>query len=43
VAALVPDRPKVRVIRSPYGHDSFLIESEAVGAFIAEALGSAGR
>ncbi len=43
VAALVPDRPRVRVIHSPYGHDSFLIESEAVGAFIAEALGAAGR
>jgi homoserine O-acetyltransferase len=43
VAALVPDRPRVRVIHSPYGHDSFLIESEAVGAFISEALAAPGR
>ena len=43
VAALVPDRPRVRVIHSPYGHDSFLIESEAVGSFISEALAAPGR
>jgi homoserine O-acetyltransferase len=43
VAALVPDRPRVRVIHSPYGHDSFLIESEAVGSFISGALRSGER
>ena len=43
VAALVPDRPRVRVIHSPYGHDSFLIESEAVGSFIAAALRATGQ
>ncbi len=43
IAALVPDRPRVRVIHSPYGHDSFLIESEAVGSFISGALRSGER
>jgi len=28
----------VTVVHSMYGHDSFLIESEAVGAFIRKAL-----
>jgi len=38
VAELLPGRPEVTVIHSLYGHDSFLIESEAVGAFIRAAL-----
>jgi homoserine O-acetyltransferase len=38
MAGLLPGRPKVTVIHSLYGHDSFLIESEAVGAFIRAAL-----
>ena len=38
MAGLLPGRPEVTVIHSLYGHDSFLIESEAVGAFIRAAL-----
>jgi homoserine O-acetyltransferase/O-succinyltransferase len=39
IADLIPGRPHVRVIHSIHGHDSFLIESAAVGAFLREALG----
>jgi homoserine O-acetyltransferase len=35
---LLPGHPELTVIHSMYGHDSFLIESEAVGAFIRQAL-----
>jgi homoserine O-acetyltransferase len=35
---LLPGQPELTVISSLYGHDSFLIESEAVGAFIRKAL-----
>jgi homoserine O-acetyltransferase len=38
MAELLPGRPDVTVVHSLYGHDSFLIESEAVGAFIRKAL-----
>jgi len=38
MAALLPGPPEVTVVHSLYGHDSFLIESEAVGAFIRAAL-----
>ena len=38
IAELLPGRPEVTVVHSMYGHDSFLIESEAVGAFIRAAL-----
>jgi homoserine O-acetyltransferase/O-succinyltransferase len=38
MAELLPSRPDVTVVHSLYGHDSFLIESEAVGAFIRRAL-----
>jgi homoserine O-acetyltransferase len=38
MAELLPGRPEVTVIHSLYGHDSFLIESEAVGKFIRAAL-----
>jgi homoserine O-acetyltransferase len=38
MAELLPGRPDVTVVHSMYGHDSFLIESEAVGAFIRKAL-----
>jgi homoserine O-acetyltransferase len=35
---LLPGQPPLTVIHSLYGHDSFLIESDAVGAFIRGAL-----
>ena len=35
---LLPGQPELTVIHSLYGHDSFLIESDAVGAFIRAAL-----
>jgi homoserine O-acetyltransferase/O-succinyltransferase len=35
---LLPDRPQVSLIRSPYGHDGFLIESEQVGNIIVSGL-----
>ena len=38
MAELLPGRPDVTVVHSMYGHDSFLIESEAVGDFIRKAL-----
>ncbi len=38
MAELLPGRPDVTVVHSMDGHDSFLIESEAVGAFIRKAL-----
>jgi homoserine O-acetyltransferase len=38
LAGLLPGRPELKVISSLYGHDSFLIESEVVGAFIRAAL-----
>jgi homoserine O-acetyltransferase len=39
IAELLPRRPKLHVVTSLYGHDAFLVESEAVGRIIAEALG----
>jgi homoserine O-acetyltransferase len=38
MAELLPGRPEVTVVHSMYGHDSFLIASDAVGAFIRAAL-----
>jgi homoserine O-acetyltransferase len=38
LAAHLPSRPDVEVVRSPYGHDAFLIESGQVGHFIHDAL-----
>jgi homoserine O-acetyltransferase len=38
IAEHLPGKPEVTVIHSLYGHDSFLIESEQVGAFIRGAL-----
>src|SRR5438309_7826517 len=44
LAELLPGRPEVTVVSSLYGHDSFLIASEAVGQFIRAALeGGEGR
>jgi homoserine O-acetyltransferase len=39
LASLLPGRPPVRLVRSPCGHDGFLIESDQVGTLIDEALG----
>ena len=38
LASLLPGEDRATVIASPHGHDSFLIEVEAVGAAIAELL-----
>jgi homoserine acetyltransferase len=38
MAALLPGRPDVHVVRSLYGHDAFLIESEQVAGAIRAAL-----
>jgi homoserine O-acetyltransferase len=38
IASLLPGRPEVQLVTSPYGHDAFLIESEQVGRFIRAAL-----
>ena len=38
IAELVPTCDRVRTIHSPHGHDAFLIEVEAVGALVEEAL-----
>ena len=38
IAELLPGRPKLHVITSIYGHDAFLVENEAVGRIIREAL-----
>lgn len=38
LVALVPGCPEVTVIHALYGHDSFLVESEAVGAFLRATL-----
>jgi len=38
IAEGVPTCDGVREIRSPHGHDGFLIETEAVGAIVREAL-----
>jgi homoserine O-acetyltransferase len=38
MAQLLPDRPEVSLIHSPYGHDAFLIESEQVGNVVVAGL-----
>jgi homoserine O-acetyltransferase len=38
LAALLPDHPDVKVIRSLYGHDAFLVEPAQVGGFVGSAL-----
>jgi homoserine O-acetyltransferase len=38
IAELLPGRPKMRLVASIYGHDAFLVEAEAVGRIIREAL-----
>jgi homoserine O-acetyltransferase len=41
LASQLPNRPEVDLVRSPYGHDAFLIEAEQVGRFINDALAKA--
>ncbi len=41
LASLLPGEPPVRTVHSLYGHDAFLIESDQVGKYIAEALAEA--
>ncbi len=38
ISDLLPDPPEVTVLHSMHGHDAFLIESEAVAAFVRKAL-----
>lgn len=38
IAALLPDRPEVHMVRSLHGHDGFLIEAEQVGEIISGSL-----
>ena len=38
LAELTPGADELHVLRSPYGHDGFLVEDEQVGAFIDHAL-----
>ncbi|MFC9344137.1 homoserine O-acetyltransferase [Streptomyces sp. NPDC057020] len=41
LAAGIPSADTVRVIRSPYGHDGFLLETDQVGALVRELLDGA--
>jgi len=38
MARLLPNAPEVRVVQSTVGHDGFLVETAAIGAWIADAL-----
>ena len=38
LANLIPSAQPLRVVHSPYGHDSFLIENEKIGALVQETL-----
>lgn len=38
IVDLTPGAPELHVLRSPYGHDGFLVEEEQVGAFVQHAL-----
>ncbi len=40
MAELLPAAPTVEIVRSPYGHDAFLVETEQVGKIVAAALDS---
>ena len=41
LASRLPDHPEVQLVRSPYGHDAFLIEVEQLGRFVKDALAKA--
>jgi homoserine O-acetyltransferase/O-succinyltransferase len=38
IVDLTPGADELHLLRSPYGHDGFLVEDEQVGAFVAHAL-----
>ena len=38
IVAATPTALPLRVVRSPYGHDGFLVEKEQVGEIVREAL-----
>jgi homoserine O-acetyltransferase len=38
LAELTPGADELHILRSPYGHDGFLVEDDQVGAFIDHAL-----
>jgi homoserine O-acetyltransferase len=39
LVALLPGRPRLGVVTSPFGHDAFLVEADQVARFVAAALG----
>lgn len=39
IVDLTPGADELHLLRSPYGHDGFLVEDEQVGAFVGHALG----
>ncbi|MEU8776850.1 homoserine O-acetyltransferase [Streptomyces sp. NPDC048606] len=43
LAAGISSADRVRVVRSPYGHDGFLLETDQVGALVRELLDTAPR
>jgi homoserine O-acetyltransferase len=43
LAALLPTCPQLNVVETPYGHDGFLVETEAVGKLIRQTLELASR
>ncbi|MEO6701698.1 MAG: homoserine O-acetyltransferase [Jatrophihabitantaceae bacterium] len=42
IAEAIPTCSGLHVVSSPYGHDGFLIEAEAVGQLVRQALGTSG-
>ena len=38
IVAGIPGAGPVRTVRSPYGHDGFLIEEDQVGAYVSQFL-----
>ena len=38
IASHTPTSDGLRIVPSPYGHDGFLVETEAVGAVLSETL-----
>jgi homoserine O-acetyltransferase/O-succinyltransferase len=42
LAELTPGADELHILRSPYGHDGFLVEDDQVGAFIQHAVARIG-